>query len=537
MKITIKLRLIVTLALLGLLIVLNGVSGLYGMQWVNASLQDANDNTMPSAIAIAESQMSLARARLVLDRVVMHPELPESAKTLERAASFMAASDQAWARYLALPQGEEERRLSDQVDNDRKAFKEQGVQPLLRALEAKDGPLADKITMATMQPLFARLSDSAQQLSDLQSKLNARHYAGSQSLYTNMRWLTGGAIVAGVVLMLVSGASLLRAILTPIRSAMGHFARMAEGDLSNRIDGGSQDEMGELMRALEQMQSKLADTVHTVRAGATSISSATSEIATGNLDLSARTEDQAASLEETASSLEELTATVRQNAERAHQSNQLAQEASRVASRGGEAVSNVVATMESIRTASTRIADIISVIDGIAFQTNILALNAAVEAARAGEQGRGFAVVASEVRGLAHRSAEAAKDIKSLIGDSVTQVDGGVQQVREAGATMEEIVTSIARVTSIIGEISAAGHEQELGIGQINQAVSTLDAATQQNAALVEQAAAASASLAEQAAHLSDSVAAFKLAGIHAASRTATAVTSASSRQLLTLAH
>ncbi len=513
MKVTIKFRLIATMALLGLLIVVAGVSGLFGMQKVNASLQDANENTMPSAVAIGASQLALARSRLALDRVTMHPELPDSAKTLARAESFMASSDKAWALYLTLPQGDEEKRLSDQMDKDRKAFIDQGYQPLVRALNDKDAALADKITMSVMQPLFSKLSESAQALSEFQSSSNAQQYEASQSRYASQRWLTVGIIGAGLVLMLVAAVSLLRSILVPIRASVMHFSRIAEGDLSHHVDVRGNDEMTELMRALELMQSKLAATVLTVRNGASSIATATSEIATGNLDLSGRTEEQAASLEETASSLEELTATVRQNSENARQSNQLAQEASRVAARGGEAVGNVITTMESIRASSTRIADIIGVIDGIAFQTNILALNAAVEAARAGEQGRGFAVVASEVRSLAHRSAEAAKDIKALITDSVTQVDGGVTQVREAGATMGEIVSSIERVTGIMVEISAAGHEQELGISQINQAVATLDATTQQNAALVEEAAAASASLSEQAERLSQAVAAFKLDG------------------------
>jgi len=513
MKVTIKFRLIATMALLGLLIVIAGVSGLYGMQKVNASLQDANDNTMPSAVAIGDAQLAMARSRLALDRVTMHPELPDSAKTLARAESFMATSDKAWARYLTLPQGDDEKRLSDQMDKDRKAFIDQGFLPLVRALNAKDGVLADKITMSVMQPLFSKLSESAQALSEFQTKSNATQYDASQSRYASQRWLTVGIIATGLVLMLGAAVSLLRSILVPIRASVVHFSRMAEGDLSNHVEVRGNDEMTELMRALETMQSKLAATVLTVRNGAANIATATSEIATGNLDLSGRTEEQAASLEETASSLEELTATVRQNSENARQSNQLAQEASRVAARGGEVVGNVITTMESIRASSTRIADIIGVIDGIAFQTNILALNAAVEAARAGEQGRGFAVVASEVRSLAHRSAEAAKDIKALITDSVTQVDGGVTQVREAGATMGEIVSSIERVTGIMVEISAAGHEQELGISQINQAVATLDATTQQNAALVEEAAAASASLSEQADRLSQAVSAFKLDG------------------------
>jgi len=511
MKVTIKFRLIATMVVLGVLIVVTGLSGLYGMQKVNLSLQDANENTMPSAMAIAESQLTLARARLALDRVTMHGELPDSDKTMARAESFMATSDKAWARYLALPQGDDEKLLSDQMDKDRKAFREQGLEPLLRALRDKDVVLADKITMSNMQPLFSKLSESAEKLGEFQAKSNTSQYEQSQTRYASQRWLTIGTIAGGVLLILAAAVSLLRSILVPIRASVTHFERMADGDLANHIEVRGNDEMSELMRALEQMQTKLAATVISVRDGAASIATATSEIATGNLDLSGRTEQQAASLEETASSLEQLTATVRQNSDNARQSNELAQEASRVAARGGEVVGNVIHTMESIRAASSRIADIIGVIDGIAFQTNILALNAAVEAARAGEQGRGFAVVASEVRSLAHRSAEAAKDIKALISASVTQVDGGVSQVREAGATMEEIVSSIERVTSIMVAISAAGQEQEVGISQINQAVSTLDATTQQNAALVEQAAAASASLEEQASNLSQAVAAFRL--------------------------
>ena len=510
-KTTIRLRLISTMLLLGLLIVGTGLSGLHGMNTINTRLRDVNANTMPSAVAILNSQLSLSRARLAMDRVTMHPDDPDAPKTLQRAASFVADSDKAWASYLALPQNAAEKALSDEMDSRRRKFVDEGFHPLVAAVQAGDAAKADAITMKQMQPLFTALSDSAAKLTDFQARSNAAQFEASQAMYGQRLWLTLGAIGGGVLLMLAACVSLLRSILRPINQAVGHFTRIADGDLSGHIASGGHDEMAVLMRGLAAMQAKLALLVRGVREGTASIATATHEIAEGNLDLSRRTEQQAASLEETASSLEELTATVQQNSERARQSNQLAQAASEIAVKGGAIVTGVIGTMGAIRDSSTRIEDIIGVIDGIAFQTNILALNAAVEAARAGEQGRGFAVVASEVRSLAHRSAEAAKDIKSLIGDSVAKVDSGGQQVGEAGATMEEIVASIRRVADIMAEIAAAGHEQEMGIGQINQAVAELDDVTQQNAALVEQAAAASESLKEQAERLAGVAGAFRI--------------------------
>jgi methyl-accepting chemotaxis protein len=319
------------------------------------------------------------------------------------------------------------------------------------------------------------------------------------------------------VLTLVAGASfaifISRSITRPLRQAVLVAETVAAGDLSSRIEVRSTDETGQLMQALKNMNDSLAKVVGDVRHGTDTIATASSEIASGNQDLSSRTEEQASSLEQTAASMEELTSTVKQNADNARQANQLAASASEVAVRGGTVVSQVVDTMGSINTSSKKIVDIIGVIDGIAFQTNILALNAAVEAARAGEQGRGFAVVASEVRSLAQRSAAAAKEIKGLIDDSVSKVAAGSQQVAEAGKTMDEIVASVRRVTDIMGEISSASHEQTQGIEQINQAITQMDQVTQQNAALVEEAAAAAASLQDQAGSLSQVVSVFKLDG------------------------
>ncbi len=324
------------------------------------------------------------------------------------------------------------------------------------------------------------------------------------------------AIALGSVLAaLLAGAglawSITRSIVRPMRQAVMVAQAVAGGDLTSRIEVVSRDETGELMQALKDMNDALRRIVGQVRTGTDAIATASSEIASGNLDLSARTEQQAGSLEETASSMEEMTSTTKQNADNARQASVLAASASQVAQKGGAVVAQVVDTMGDINTASRKIVDIISVIDGIAFQTNILALNAAVEAARAGEQGRGFAVVASEVRNLAQRSAAAAKEIKVLIGDSVEKVDFGSKLVGQAGSTMNEIVDSVQRVTDIMSEISCASTEQGSGIEQINLAIGQMDTVTQQNAALVEQAAAAAQSLQEQSAKLAQVVSVFQL--------------------------
>ena len=296
-----------------------------------------------------------------------------------------------------------------------------------------------------------------------------------------------------------------------MREAIRVAKRVAAGDLTQRIEIDTYNEMGQLFDALKEMNDSLANTVGQVRIGSETITQASQEIAAGNADLSARTESQASSLEETASSMEELTSTVKQNADNARQANQLVVSASAYAIKGGEVVGQVVNTMGSIKDSSRKIVDIIGVIDSIAFQTNILALNAAVEAARAGEQGRGFAVVATEVRNLAQRSAGAAKEIKSLISDSVEKVDVGSKLVDQAGKTMDEIVSSVKHVADIMSEISAASQEQSAGIEEINRAITQMDELTQQNAALVEQAAAAAESMQEESRTLAQTVAVFRL--------------------------
>jgi len=339
---------------------------------------------------------------------------------------------------------------------------------------------------------------------------------GIEALF-NQLYLVGSVLLALCIgIAIFASWSISRGIAKGIDMASTAAQRIGEGDLSQNLPQDGKDEIGHLMQALAKMQASLANVVHDVRQGSESVSTASAEIAQGNQDLSSRTESQASALEETAASMEELSSTVKQNADNARQANQLAVSASQVAEQGGAVVAEVVDTMRGINEASRKIADIISVIDGIAFQTNILALNAAVEAARAGEQGRGFAVVASEVRSLAGRSAEAAKEIKALINASVERVETGSTLVDKAGATMADVVTSIKRVTDIMGEISAASTEQSLGVGQVGEAVIQMDQVTQQNAALVEEMAAAASSLRSQAQALVQTVAVFKLgAGDH----------------------
>jgi len=352
--------------------------------------------------------------------------------------------------------------------------------------------------------LLAMLTLQRESIDDMKNAIEA---ASQRSFYRGVGMTVLMLLVGGACAVAIS-----RSITRPLKEAVDVAQSVASGDLTTRFHAAARDETGQLMASLGDMNASLAKVVGEVRRGTDTIATASSQIAAGNQDLSSRTEQQASSLEETAASMEQLTSTVKQNADNAHQANQLATSASAVAVRGGAVVSQVVDTMGAINTSSRKIVDIIGVIDGIAFQTNILALNAAVEAARAGEQGRGFAVVASEVRNLAQRSAAAAKEIKGLIDDSVSKVAIGSHQVAEAGRTMEEIVQSVQRVTDIMGEISVASQEQTTGIEQINQAITQMDQVTQQNAALVEEASAAAASLQAQAGSLTQAVGLFRLA-------------------------
>jgi methyl-accepting chemotaxis protein len=373
----------------------------------------------------------------------------------------------------------------------------------------------ERLYKARFEPAAASYLGKVADLLALQRK--AIDHTARQIEESNQRdtVTTAVATAALVVFGAISAWLITLSIVKPLRSALRVASTVASGDLSTTFRTYGPDETGDLMRALQAMNGALSKVVAEVQEGTRAIAAASHEIASGNLDLSARTEQQAGALEETASSMEELVSTVRQNADNANQANQLAQAASDVATRGGSIVGQVVETMHSIDASSRKIVDIIAVIDGIAFQTNILALNAAVEAARAGEQGRGFAVVAAEVRNLAQRSAGAAKEIKTLIGDSVDQVNVGTRLVQQAGATMNDVVDSVARVTDIMAEITMASREQSVGIDQVNEAIAQMDQVTQQNAALVEEAAAAAARMREQTGHLDEAAARFTLGPAH----------------------
>jgi methyl-accepting chemotaxis protein len=509
---TIKSRLMVVVSLLSLLLIGVGGLGLYGISQSNQNLKTVYEDRTVVAIDLSSILDRIQRVRL---NAIMAANLRNESVARERT-ELTAQRDMeinaAWQRFVATFLTPEEEQLANTWSQQWQTYKASRDRTLALAVAGDfDGAVANANSDAA--PKFDAVHQTTVSLIDLQGRVAAQEYTQAQSNFSSTFMIIIAVTVVGIVLAVVICMMLIRAIVGPVNEAVKVANAVASGDLTSRIHVDSNNETGRLMLALKQMNDNLVDLVDKVRTSSDSIYTASSEIASGNSDLSQRTEEQASSLEETASSMEELTSTVRQNADNARQANQLASGASEVAVRGGAVVGQVVETMSAINDSSKKIVDIISVIDGIAFQTNILALNAAVEAARAGEQGRGFAVVATEVRTLAQRSAAAAKEIKELIGDSVSKVEDGTRLVDEAGATMNEVVTAVKRVTDIMAEISAASQEQSSGIEQVNQAVTQMDEVTQQNAALVEEAAAAAESMQEQAHTLSQAVAVFKLAG------------------------
>ena len=406
----------------------------------------------------------------------------------------------------------EEKNLADKFAPLLAKFNKQGIEKATLALKSSELSTTRDLIQEVIEPLSQEIKDTLAPLLKLQLDEAKSEYDDAVARYTLIRNVCLISLAIGLPLAAWFAFVMIRNISRSLNDAADMAHAVAKGDLTVQIHSSGTDEIAKLMDALRAMSDSLVHVVSSVRQGSESVAMASAEIAQGNNDLSARTEQQAAAIEQTSASMSELGGTVNQNADSARQANQLATNASSVAVQGGEVVNRVVETMRDINESSRKIADIIGVIDGIAFQTNILALNAAVEAARAGEQGRGFAVVASEVRALAGRSAEAAKEIKSLINASVEKVEHGTALVDQAGTTMNEVVSSIKRVTDIMGEISAASNEQSLGVSQVGEAIGSMDQTTQQNAALVEEMAAAASSLKSQAQELVQTVAVFKLA-------------------------
>ena len=461
---------------------------------LHAMLEEAN------AVSIAVRNALLAK-----DEASRAPQLKRVMAGREALSGMLEKLDTGFTA-----EDERAKQLQQALHSENAAYTVELIK-LTRALA--DGSVDDATASlhSALQPKFETYMSALRALNSYEADLMKHAQQAAAASYESGRNWIAGMVLLSMVLTGMLAWVLTRSIVNPLKGAVAVAQQVAQGDLTVQVPPGGPDETGQLLRALSEMIRNLRALVGEVAAGADSVSDTSAQIAQGNLDLSQRTEEQASTLEETASSMEELTSTVTQNAQNAKQASQLAIGASDVARKGGQVVAQVVSTMTGISESSKKIADIISVIDGIAFQTNILALNAAVEAARAGEQGRGFAVVAAEVRNLAQRSAVAAKEIKTLIGDSVHKVDAGTRLVDAAGQTMEEIVLSVKKVSDLIAEIAAASQEQSSGIDQVNSAVTQMDQAVQQNASLVEEATAATESMKNQAAVLLRMVSRFKL--------------------------
>ena len=514
-RIKIVTSLVLVLVLFGLLQLASG--GLF----FNSLKHDKENFTILQTVrqqqsGLNESWVALLQTRNTLNRAGIRYMMDQNnigsgatvAELMQIATKSLSQAEKSWAGYEAMPR--------DPRQSEAAALEIQ------RNYDIYHGALAELIKLLGAGKINDFFDQPTQSYQDGFEKAYVNYLQQNDSLYdlavndsnasyTQAMWILFSVMIAVLAVIISVWLGVRKTLIAPLNRLIDSIRHIAGGDLVKRIDVESDNEMGELAHSLRHMQGELARTVGEVRQGADAIYSGASEIAMGNNDLSSRTEQQAASLEETAASMEELTATVKQNAENARQASHLALSASETAQKGGKVVDNVVQTMRDITASSQKIADIISVIDGIAFQTNILALNAAVEAARAGEQGRGFAVVAGEVRNLAQRSAQAAREIKSLIEDSVNRVDLGSTLVESAGETMDEIVNAVTRVTDIMGEIASASDEQSRGIDQVGLAVSEMDRVTQQNASLVEESAAAAAALEEQASRLTQAVAVFRI--------------------------
>ncbi len=501
-NLTIRSRLIFMLSFMSVLMIGIGTLGLSGMSASNEGLRSVyQDRT------VAAGQISYILERVMANMLLIRDT--QLAGTRELAQENWAAMSRnidaitrTWEAYMGTYLTPEEKKLAEEWASIRAHFVKEGLIVAMESMRAGRFDEAARVIEQVTVPAYQPVREGAAKLMQLQMDVAQQQYEEAVDLYELQNVLIWTAIALGVAIAGVIGFMLISAIIRQLNEAIRIANAIAKGDLTNEIEVTSNDEIGRMLAAMKAMSESLVELVVTVMGASASVAAGSAQIAAGNANLSQRTEEQASSLEETASSMEEFTSTVKQNADSAGQANQLALAARQQAEKGGSVVSSAVQAMDEINNASKRIADIIGVIDEIAFQTNLLALNAAVEAARAGEQGRGFAVVATEVRNLAGRSATAAKEIKELIQDSVEKVEDGSALVTQSGQTLEEIVGAVKKVTDIVAEIAAASEEQSAGIEQVNKAVMQLDDMTQQNAALVEEASAASEAMSEQAVEL-----------------------------------
>ena len=514
-KLKVSSRLLLLAGVLGLLLLFVGGLGLHGIEQSNDALRTVYEDRTVPATQIGEIQSLMLHNRVKINAALLTPEADLIRARTDEIEANLSKANKIWEAYMATTLTAEEAKLAKHFAAQRDAFLTEALRPIIVALRAGQVDEAKSLLHNKLRLLAPPLEQDLQALSQLQVDVSREEYEAARARHGTIRLLVLGAILLGLALAAVLGTLTVRSIGRELggepREAAGIARRVASGHLDAPILLHPGDQAS-LMAQLKTMQDKLSQVVQSVRGNAESVATASAQIAQGNLELSSRTEEQASALEQTASSMEQLAATVRQNANNAQQAHQLARSARDVAARGGAVVNEVVETMKTINESSRHISEIIAVIDGIAFQTNILALNAAVEAARAGEQGRGFAVVAGEVRSLAQRSAEAAKQVKSLITASAQRVEAGTALVDNAGTTMHEIEQSVQGLADLIAEISTASSEQSAGVSQIGDAVNQMDRVTQQNAALVEESAAAADSLKSQSQQLVQVVSVFKLA-------------------------
>jgi len=509
---TVRFKITLTLTICIILMIAIGGFGGVGLSRINALVTHVYSSTTIPIIDLNEVRASQLEMRLQYHRMLLQDDPDVTLQATAAVKKASAAMHKAWHDYYPARVADgPEHAVADKINKEMPLF-DASTDAIVTA--AKASMRSSALQRESQDyPATATLASDIVNDIDIIRQQGLASVGQSATAYRNVRLVAAALVAAGLLIALFAGYWLLRAITRPLDRAIRLARQIADGRLGSNMKNTGGGEFGKLLAALRAMDGQLSSTVRRIQVSAESVSTASGQIASGNMDLSSRTEEQAASLEQTAASMTQLTETVKQNADNAKQANELASSAAGLADAGNEAVQAMVGTIEEVSSSSARISDITGVIEGIAFQTNILALNAAVEAARAGEQGRGFAVVASEVRTLAQRSASAAKEIKELIGSSVTLIENSARQASQVGTTMGEVRQSIRNVSQIVAEISNASDEQSRGIDQIGTAVSQMDQMTQQNAALVEEAAAAAQSLQEQARELTDAVSYFKFAG------------------------